>query len=134
MRSAQKHPWLCLVKYCKRQAQQVRQHRLGTKSINLIFPWLTDLREQADVFDVNQWKSQLEGAIGVVSCLGGFGSNDFMYKVCLIFRFVQSAKKDEPSLTFLVVVNMDTYFCCDLSDLWGVQCSSLPGGSSCRSG
>lgn len=36
---------------------------------------------QADVFDVKQWKSQLEGTIGLVSCLGGFGSNDFMYKV-----------------------------------------------------
>lgn len=36
---------------------------------------------QADVFNVNTWKSQLEGAIGVVSCLGGFGSNEFMFKV-----------------------------------------------------
>jgi hypothetical protein len=38
---------------------------------------------QADVFDVLAWRSQLEGAIGVISTLGAFGANDFMYKVCL---------------------------------------------------
>ena len=37
---------------------------------------------QADAFDPEQWREQLQGAVGVVSCLGGFGSNDFMLKVC----------------------------------------------------
>jgi len=36
---------------------------------------------QADVFNVEQWRSQLEGTIGLVTCLGGFGGNEFMYKV-----------------------------------------------------
>ena len=36
---------------------------------------------QADAFEPEQWRDQLQGAVGVVSCLGGFGSNDFMLKV-----------------------------------------------------
>ena len=36
---------------------------------------------QADVFDVGSWRDQLDGAVGVISCLGAFGSNDFMQKV-----------------------------------------------------
>lgn len=36
---------------------------------------------QGDVFDPASWKSQLDGAIGVISTLGGFGSNEHMYKV-----------------------------------------------------
>jgi len=43
-----------------------------------------DLMLQADAFEPDQWRDQLQGAVGVVSCLGGFGSNDFMLKVrCL---------------------------------------------------
>ena len=39
---------------------------------------------QADAFEPDEWRDQLQGAVGVVSCLGGFGSNDFMLKVgCL---------------------------------------------------
>lgn len=36
----------------------------------------------ADAFEPEQWRDQLQGAVGVVSCLGGFGSNDFMLKIC----------------------------------------------------
>lgn len=36
---------------------------------------------QGDAFDPASWRSELKGAVGVVSTLGGFGSNDFMYKV-----------------------------------------------------
>ena len=36
---------------------------------------------QADVFDTASWRGQLPGTIGVISCLGAFGSNDFMQKV-----------------------------------------------------
>ena len=36
---------------------------------------------QADAFEPEQWREQLQGAVGVVSCLGGFGSNEFMLKV-----------------------------------------------------
>lgn len=39
------------------------------------------LLAQADVFNPPQWRHKLKGAIGVMSCLGGFGSNEFMYKV-----------------------------------------------------
>jgi hypothetical protein len=35
------------------------------------------------VFDTAAWKGQLGSAIGVISCLGAFGSNDFMQKVLL---------------------------------------------------
>ena len=36
---------------------------------------------QGDAFEPDQWRDQLQGAVGVVSCLGGFGSNEFMLKV-----------------------------------------------------
>lgn len=36
---------------------------------------------QGDVFDPSSWRSQLQGATGVISTLGGFGSNEWMYKV-----------------------------------------------------
>lgn len=38
---------------------------------------------QGDVFDPASWRSQLQGAAGVISTLGGFGSNEFMYKAGL---------------------------------------------------
>lgn len=40
---------------------------------------------QANVFDTGAWRDHLKGAVGVISCLGAFGSNDFMQKVCLSF-------------------------------------------------
>lgn len=36
---------------------------------------------QADALEPEQWREQLQGAVGVVSCLGGFGSNEYMLKV-----------------------------------------------------
>jgi len=36
----------------------------------------------ADAFDTEAWKPALEGAVGVVSTLGAFGSNAFMEKIC----------------------------------------------------
>lgn len=33
------------------------------------------------MFDTASWRGQLPGTIGVISCLGAFGSNDFMQKV-----------------------------------------------------
>ena len=36
---------------------------------------------QADVFDTAAWRGQLSSSIGVISCLGAFGSNAFMQKV-----------------------------------------------------
>ena len=37
---------------------------------------------QADVFNTSSWKRYLKGAVGLVTCLGGFGSNEAMLKVC----------------------------------------------------
>lgn len=37
---------------------------------------------QGDVFNPATWKDKLDGAVGVISTLGGFGSNDYMYKIC----------------------------------------------------
>eukprot|EP00898_Chlorokybus_atmophyticus_P003661 jgi/Chlat1/4296/Chrsp29S04556 len=36
---------------------------------------------QSDVFDTESWKPELQGAKAVVSCLGAFGSNDFMERI-----------------------------------------------------
>ncbi|KAL3163381.1 hypothetical protein ABBQ32_009766 [Trebouxia sp. C0010 RCD-2024] len=45
--------------------------------------WTSDVEwVSADALDPEQWREQLQGAVGVVSCLGGFGSNEFMLKIC----------------------------------------------------
>ena len=36
---------------------------------------------KAEVFDVASWRKELEGADAVVSCIGAFGSNEFMEKM-----------------------------------------------------
>ena len=54
--------------------------------------WSTNV--QADVFQPEVWRSQLQGGVGVVSCLGAFGSNDFMLKV--------GAKHAVPEVLFVV--------------------------------
>ena len=43
---------------------------------NAMVKWL-----KADVFDVPAWRGELEGAEAVVSCIGAFGSNEFMEKI-----------------------------------------------------
>lgn len=35
----------------------------------------------ADIFDSSSYKGELQGAAGVVSCVGAFGSNEFMEKI-----------------------------------------------------
>ena len=35
---------------------------------------------QGDVFSPDTWRDQLKGAVGVISTLGAFGNNDFMYR------------------------------------------------------
>eukprot|EP00891_Asterochloris_glomerata_P009911 jgi/Astpho2/9911/Aster-06622 len=45
-------------------------------------PWVREVEwVRADVFQPEVWRSQLQGGVGVVSCLGAFGSNDFMLKI-----------------------------------------------------
>lgn len=47
-------------------------------------PWADAVHwVKGDALDPQQpWKEVLDGAAGVVSTLGAFGSNEFMYKVC----------------------------------------------------
>lgn len=35
---------------------------------------------QGDVFEPTTWEAQLRGAVGVISTIGAFGSNEFMYR------------------------------------------------------
>jgi len=61
---------------------------------------------QADVFDVASWQSLLQGAVGVISCLGAFGSNDFMQKICgdsNITVFNEAAKAGVSRAAFISV-------------------------------
>ena len=61
---------------------------------------------QADVFDVASWRDQLQGAVGVISCLGAFGSNDFMQKICgdsNITVFNEAAKAGVSRAAFISV-------------------------------
>ena len=45
--------------------------------------WVRDVEwVAADAFDVDAWSPALEGAVGVVSTLGAFGSNAFMERIC----------------------------------------------------
>lgn len=55
--------------------------RNGAQEPALYFSLMASTRMQADVFDVPAWAGQLDGAVGVISCLGGFGTNAAMYKV-----------------------------------------------------
>ena len=41
---------------------------------------------QADVFNPSSWQDLLPGSMGLITCLGAFGSNDFMLKVRNISR------------------------------------------------
>ncbi|CAL8467766.1 g7304 [Coccomyxa elongata] len=61
---------------------------------------------KADVFDVGSWRDQLNGAVGVISCLGAFGSNDFMQKICgdsNITVFNEAAQAGVPRAAFISV-------------------------------
>ena len=61
---------------------------------------------QADVFDVGSWRDQLQGAVGVISCLGAFGSNDFMQRICgdsNITVFEEAARAGVPRAAFISV-------------------------------
>lgn len=57
--------------------------RRGQPPPGVSAPWTSQVEwAKGDVFDPASWQSQLQGAIGVISTLGGFGSNEFMYKIC----------------------------------------------------
>lgn len=44
--------------------------------------WLSQVKwVAADIFNSSAWNKELEGATGVVSCIGAFGSNEFMEKI-----------------------------------------------------
>ena len=46
-------------------------------------PWVRDVEwVAADAFDTGAWKAALDGAVGVVSTLGAFGTNATMERVC----------------------------------------------------
>lgn len=72
-----------------RVCEEALQTGLAVVSINrsgapkATAPWTSEVEwVKADAFEPDQWRDQLQGAVGVVSCLGGFGSNDFMLKIC----------------------------------------------------
>lgn len=45
--------------------------------------WWRDVEwVKADALDPDEWSQHLEGATGVVSCVGAFGSNEFMERIC----------------------------------------------------
>lgn len=46
--------------------------------------------------DEGMWKEALSGATGVVSTIGAFGSNEFMYKLCgeVNMKLMEAAKKE----------------------------------------
>ncbi len=37
---------------------------------------------QGDALQPEQWRWVMQGTLGVVSCVGAFGSNEYMFKVC----------------------------------------------------
>ncbi|KAL0026968.1 hypothetical protein WJX79_003842 [Trebouxia sp. C0005] len=72
-----------------RVCEEALQTGLAVVSINrsgapkATAPWTSEVEwVKADAFEPDEWRDQLQGAVGVVSCLGGFGSNDFMLKIC----------------------------------------------------
>ncbi|KAL3131927.1 hypothetical protein ABBQ38_007628 [Trebouxia sp. C0009 RCD-2024] len=72
-----------------RVCEEALQTGLAVVSINRSGPpkataaWTSDVEwVSADALEPEQWREQLQGAVGVVSCLGAFGSNEFMLKIC----------------------------------------------------
>mmetsp|Transcript_4893 Transcript_4893/g.6640 ORF Transcript_4893/g.6640 Transcript_4893/m.6640 type:complete len:285 (+) Transcript_4893:121-975(+) len=46
-------------------------------------PWWKDVKwVRGDALEPESWRTHLAGATGVVSCVGAFGSNEFMKRVC----------------------------------------------------
>lgn len=70
-------------------------------------PWAADVDwVAADAFDVAAWKDVLDGAVGVVSTLGAFGSNDHMRRICgdaNIAIFEAAAAAGVPRAAFISV-------------------------------
>jgi uncharacterized protein YbjT (DUF2867 family) len=57
--------------------------RRGMPPPGISAPWTSQVEwARGDVFDPATWQRQLQGATGVISTLGGFGSNEWMYKIC----------------------------------------------------
>lgn len=54
--------------------------RSGKSSIQE--PWANNVQwHQGDLLSGNSWKEALNGVTSIVSCVGGFGSNSYMYKI-----------------------------------------------------
>ena len=70
--------------------------------------WVSQVRwVAADVFDSNSWSKELEGATGVVSCIGAFGSNQFMEKIngdANVFVVETAAKAGVPHFVYVSTV------------------------------
>lgn len=57
--------------------------RRGTPPPGVSASWTSQVEwARGDVFDPASWRSQVQGAVGVISTLGGFGSNDHMFRIC----------------------------------------------------
>lgn len=54
------------------------------------------------MFDKTSWRDKLANAIGVISCLGAFGSNDFMQKVEAAHSWQSLLKHSEACMCVLV--------------------------------
>ncbi|GAA0152413.1 oxidoreductase [Lithospermum erythrorhizon] len=54
--------------------------RRGRSSIKE--PWVNNVQwHQGDLLSTDSWKEALKGVTSIISCIGGFGSNSFMYKI-----------------------------------------------------
>ena len=92
---------------------------------------------QADVFQPDAWRSQLQGGVGVVSCLGAFGSNDFMLKVGAEqagpqVHHVAFALQNMTSMCVAPLHSTAAVCCAGLAHLqtWLIRCSALLGPSA----
>ncbi|CAN0067469.1 unnamed protein product [Choristocarpus tenellus] len=62
-------------------AQVTSVNRSGAPS--KVGPWARDVRwVKADIFSPDDYINEIEGAVGVVSCVGSFGSDSEMERVC----------------------------------------------------
>lgn len=70
-------------------------------------PWTSDVDwVAADAFDVDAWRDVLDGAVGIVSTLGAFGSNNHMRRICgdaNIAIFEAAAAAGVPRAAFISV-------------------------------
>lgn len=82
---------------------------------------------QGDALQPEQWRWVLQGALGVVSCVGAFGSNDYMLKVR--WEYMGNTSNIHPTRSCSIMHSMHRILYANTGQ-WRCQCHNSPGNGS----